>query len=215
MAKNPTIEELEDTSKFKKVLTLPYEEVASFVVSHLTASNPSVIILWIGTILSAVLNVCLWIQVKRAPVHPSVFGGIMIGFILLPLVFTLPHEGIHFAFLKASGARDIRIGMDLRQGIIYLSAHRHVIGKRVFAVIALAPFIIISLILCVLIILSASLWLKWILSSALLVHATMCIGDVVLLGYMQEFPSHSVYTWDDVDAREAYFFVSEKEKKAV
>jgi hypothetical protein len=215
MIKEPSIEELENTSEFIKTLTLPYEEVAPFVISHLSFTNPAIIVFWISTILSACINVWLFVIVKKTPLHPSVLTGAILGFIVLPLALAPAHEGIHYIFLKSSGAKDIRLGMDLKQGIIYLSAHRHVLGKRKFAAIALSPFILISIGLCTGIIFSSDVWLQWVLSAILLTHTTMCLGDMALLGYMQEFPAHSVFTWDDLDEKKAYFFVSTKVKKAL
>jgi hypothetical protein len=51
-------------------------------------------------------------------------------------------------------------------------------------------------------------WWKWVLSMALLVHTTMCAGDVALTGFMDSFGKRRVYTWDDADRKEAYFYAS-------
>jgi len=208
MAKTPTIEELDDTSKFTREMKLAYEDVAAFVMSHLKATNAAMIIFWIVTSVTVIINIVFWIKVIRLPVHHSIFAGTILGFILIPLLLAPLHEAIHYFFLRFSGAKDIRLGMDLRQGIIYLSAHRHVIGKRSFRVIAMSPLVSLTAFLVILIILSPSPWLKWVFSSVLLTHTTMCIGDLALLGYMQDFKPRSAYTWDDVEAKEAYFYVS-------
>jgi len=209
MAKNPSIEELDDVSRFNRELKLAYEDVAVFVMSHLKNKSAAMVAFWVITAMSVVINVVLWIMVLRTPGHKSMITGTLLGFVLLPVALTPLHEAIHYIFLRIAGARDIRLGMDLRQGIIYLSAHRHVISKKSFRIIATSPFIIVNLLLAVLIFASASIWLKWVLSSALFMHATMCIGDLVLLGYMEEFNPRRVYTWDNVEAREAYFYVSQ------
>jgi hypothetical protein len=208
MAKNPSIEELDDVTKFTRELKLAYEDVAVFVMSHLKNRTAAMIAFWVVTAGSVILNITLWLKALRTPVHHSMITGTILGFILIPVALAPLHEAIHYIFMRISGARDIRLGMDLRQGIIYLSAHKHVIGKRSFRVIATSPFIMVNILFAALIFLSASIWLKWVLSAALLMHATMCVGDLVLLGYMEEFKPRPVYTWDDVDAKEAYFYVS-------
>jgi hypothetical protein len=43
---------------------------------------------------------------------------------------------------------------------------------------------------------------------ALLVHTTMCAGDAALTGFMDSFGKRRVYTWDDADRKEAYFYAS-------
>lgn len=209
MANNPSIEELDDISRFTRELKLAYEDVAVFVMGRLKNRSTAMIAFWVVTALTVVLNVVLWIKVIRTPAHHSMITGTILGFILLPVALAPLHEAIHYIFLRISGATDIRLGMDLRQGIIYLSAHRHVIGKKSFRIIATSPFIMVNILLAGLIFASASVWLEWVLSAALFMHASMCIGDLVLLGYMEEFKPRQVYTWDDVEAKEAYFYVSQ------
>ena len=209
MIKIPSIEELDDTSKFTCELRLSYQDVAVFVMSHLKARNTAMIIFWAITVITALLNVFMWIYVLRTPVHNSMVAGAALGFVLIPLALAPLHEAIHYIFMRLSGAKDIRLGMDLRQGIIYLSAHRHVFGKRSFRIIASSPLLLITILFAFLIFASASPWLSWVFSSVLFMHTTMCIGDMVLLGYMQNYKPHPVYTWDDVESREAYFYVSQ------
>jgi pilus assembly protein TadC len=74
-----------------------------------------------------------------------------------------------------------------------------------FKIVALAPFVIISLCLLVLIIVLPGL-LKISLSVFLFVHATMCAGDFALLNLYFLNRDKEIYTWDDVDKKEAYFY---------
>ena len=214
MTKRPTIIELEESPEYKKVLTLSYDNIASFVVDRLTSRSLPLISLWITTFGSVIVNIFLWVRLKNFPGHPSILLGILSGYIVIPLALAPVHEGLHWVFLKISGAKDIRIAMDLRQGIISLSAHRHVFNKRDYAIIALAPFILISAGALLLIFLLSSPWMQWVVSSVLLIHMTMCLGDIILLGCMYEHSDRETYTWDNVDARETYFFISSASEKA-
>jgi len=209
MIKNPSIEELDTSSKFSCELRLSYQDVAVFVMSHLKGRNAAMITFWAVTVITALLNVLMWIIVLRTPVHHSMIAGVVLGFVLIPLALAPLHEAIHYIFMRFSGAKDIRLGMDLKQGIIYLSAHRHVFGRRSFRIIASSPLFLITILFAFLIVASASPWLRWVFTSVLFMHTTMCIGDMVLLGYMQNYRPRPVYTWDDVEAREAYFYVSQ------
>ena len=69
--------------------------------------------------------------------------------------------------------------MDLKQYLFYVTAHRHVATPRQFRIIAMIPFILISLALIFLILTMPGLW-KWSLSLFLFVHTTMCAGDFAL-----------------------------------
>jgi hypothetical protein len=104
-----------------------------------------------------------------------------------------------------SGAKNIRIGMDLKQYLFYVSAHRYVAGPSQFRIVAITPFILISTCLLILIFTVPGLW-KWSLSVFLFAHATMCAGDFALLNLYFTNREKKVYTWDDVDKREAYFY---------
>jgi len=94
-----------------------------------------------------------------------------------------------------------------RLPVILFFAVFSVAGQRLFALVALTPFITITAGLIIAMALSRPWW-QWVLSMALLAHTTMCVGDTALLGFMNSFRHRKVYTWDDADRREAYFYAS-------
>lgn len=203
----PQIEELEDVSAYEKVLTLSYTEIAPFVISHITRLSLPMAIVWIAASLSLFLTVWYWPGVKYNTGNPDVIKGLVAGFVAIPLLMIPVHEVLHLIPFRLAGARDIRLGADLRQGIFYVTAHRFVAGTRLFVLVALAPFVTITAGILVAIAF-CPVWWKWALSISLMVHTTMCAGDAALLGYMTGFRNRRVYTWDDADRREAYFYVS-------
>jgi hypothetical protein len=44
------------------------------------------------------------------------------------------------------------------------------------------------------------------MSLFLFVHSTMCAGDFAMLNFYYINRKRNIYTWDDADAREAYFY---------
>jgi hypothetical protein len=40
----------------------------------------------------------------------------------------------------------------------------------------------------------------------LFVHATMCAGDFAMLNFYHINKARKIYTWDDADLKEAYFY---------
>jgi hypothetical protein len=132
----------------------------------------------------------------------------------MPLLLIPFHEGLHLVPFRLAGAKDIRIGADLRQGIIYVTANRFVAGLSLFSAVALTPFITITAGLAAAILFSPPWW-QWTLSMTLFTHTTMCIGDAILLGYMTEFKSRGVFTWDDADKGEAYFYAGKNTENNV
>jgi len=207
MGKTPAIEELENRSAYEKVLTLPYSDIASFVLGRLTRPSIPTLLVWMTATASLFLSVWFWPGVTYHWPGPQTVRGLIFGLILLPLVLVPIHEGSHLIPFRIAGATDIRLGADLKQGIVWVTAHRFVAGKGLFRIVALTPFLFITFLLIVFIILSPPWW-KWTLSMTLLVHTTMCIGDAVLLGFMSSLGKSRVYTWDDVELKQAYFYIS-------
>jgi len=209
MKPTPSIEALDDPSDYEKVLTLPYGEIAPFVISHITRPTLPMLLVWIIAGASLFLSVWFWPGLNYPSAGTMMAAGLAAGVILFPLLLVPVHEGSHLIPFRLAGAKDIRFGADLRQGIIYVTAHRFVAGTRLFSIVALTPLITVTAALTVLILISPAWW-KWTFSITLFVHTTMCAGDTALLGYMNSFAGRRVYTWDDADKKEAYFYASKQ-----
>lgn len=207
MKHTPDIDQLDDTSLYEKVLTLPYDAIGPFVLREMTRYTRPMLRIWITFAATIFLSVWFWPGVAYHPEEPRIAAGLAAGLILIPLLLVPVHEGLHLIPFLLAGARDIRIGADLSQGIIWVTAHRFVAGKRLFSMVASTPFILITVALMTAIFFSPPWW-KWVLSMALLVHTTMCAGDAALTGFMDSFGKRRVYTWDDADRKEAYFYAS-------
>ncbi|MDQ1296823.1 MAG: hypothetical protein QG611_802 [Bacteroidota bacterium] len=145
------------------------------------------------------INITGYYQLKYIISHT------ILGLIIFPLVSIPFHEALHVIPFLLTGARKIRIGMDLKQYIFYVTAHRHVINSGQFRLVALIPFIIINIVLLIMIWSIPGLW-KWSLSLFLFVHTTMCAGDFALLNFYYINRKKKIYTWDDADLKESYFY---------
>jgi hypothetical protein len=209
MPAKPTIDELENGHAYEKVLTLSYKDIAPFVIRNLKSNILPMILIWIVILVSVFLIIWFWPGLRNASANSRIMSGLITGFLFIPLMLVPVHEGLHLVPYKLGGARDIRLGADLRQGIMYVTAHRFVAGRILYTLVALTPFVIITVGLIITMLL-CSTWWKWILSIALCTHTTMCAGDAALTGFMMGLGQRKVFTWDDADAMEAYFF-AEKE----
>lgn len=207
MATTPGIDELEDGSAWEKVLTLSYAEIAPFVISNLRKGSLPMVLVWIISAGALFLSVWLWPGLRLPTANPQIITGLGAGLAVIPLLLIPLHEGLHLIPFRLAGANDIRMGADLRQGIVYVTAHRFVAGRRLFTMVALTPFIIITTGIVIALAL-CSPWWQWVLSMSLLVHTTMCAGDAALLGFMERYRNRRLFTWDDADRKEAYFYAS-------
>lgn len=128
------------------------------------------------------------------------FSGILITFLLVPV-----HEAIHGWCFKYYGARQVRYGMILKYLMFYAVAHLFVVNYRQYRLIALAPFVVIS-VLCVL----AASWLPHPFKAAalgtLFFHTFCCAGDFGLCAYMYVYRNRDVVSFDDAETKSTWFF---------
>jgi len=207
MTTTPGIDELEAGSAWEKVLTLSYAEIAPFVISNIGRLTLPMLLIWIISGGALFLSIWLWPGLRLPVENPEILPGLGAGLVGIPLLLIPLHEGLHLVPFRLAGASDIRIGADLRQGIVYVTAHRFVAGRRLFTMVALTPSIIITTGIITALVLCPPWW-QWVLSMSLLVHTTMCAGDAALLGFIASYKNRRLCTWDDADRKEAYFYAS-------
>jgi hypothetical protein len=199
------VEDFDDQSRFRQMQAIHYSDLVTFVLDYLrrktwlTFFYFSVCMIFIGLALTIRVNISGYFPIKNILLHS------LLGFIFFPIVMIPIHEFMHVIPFWMTGAKRIRAGADLKQYIFYVTAHRHVIKARQFRLVALVPFVVITLALLVLILYLPGLW-KWSLSVLLFVHTTMCAGDFAMLNFYFINRHRKIYTWDDADEKMAYFY---------
>lgn len=200
-----SVEDLKDEKRFRLFLTIPYKNLIQFVFDYLKRKSRLTSLYWSLCLLFLFLSISLRIKIAgNFPITHILFHS-AIGSIILPVICIPVHEFLHIIPYWLSGAKNIRIGMDLKQYLFYVSAHRHVATPLQFRIVALIPFLVISAGSMFLVLFLPGLW-KWSLSLFLFVHATMCAGDFALLNLYYVNRDKKFYTWDDADKKEAYFY---------
>jgi Putative zincin peptidase len=199
------VEDLEDQKRFRLILTIPYKNLVDFVFEYLKKRSSLTVFYWF--LCTLFLCYAIMIRIRIAGYYPAahIVLHTVIGCIVLPLICIPVHEFLHIIPFFLSGAKNIRIGMDLKQYLFYVTAHRHVASPFQFRIVAWTPFVIISIVMIILILILPGIW-KWSLSLFLFAHSTMCAGDFALLNLYFVNKNKKIYTWDDVDNQEAYFY---------
>jgi hypothetical protein len=126
--------------------------------------------------------------------------GLVVALALLPL-----HELIHAAAYRLQGAQQTSFDMNFKKFYFMALADKFVANRREFTIVALAPFVVISCLLLVAILLVPAPW-TFTLLGALLAHAAMCSGDFGLLNYFAVHRDKDVVTFDDVASKVTYFY---------
>lgn len=199
------VEDLDDNTRFRLFLTIPYTNLIDFVFEYLRKRSRLTSFFWLTCSLFLCLAILLRLELSGHYPHIRILLHSATGMIILPLLCIPFHEMLHVIPYFFFGARDIRFGMDFKQYLFYVTAHRTVATPCQFIVVALTPFVFISVVLIAMIFMLPGLW-KWSLSSFLFVHATMCAGDFALMNLYFMNRGKKIYTWDDVEKKEAYFY---------
>ncbi|MCX6254083.1 MAG: DUF3267 domain-containing protein [Bacteroidia bacterium] len=199
------VEDFEDQTRYRQILAIPYSELITFVLDYIKRKSGlmvffwSVCIIFLGMALTVRINIAGYFLMRNILFHS------VLGLVIFPVLCIPVHESLHIIPYYLTGARKIRIGMDLKQFMFYVTAHRHVATSIQFRIVALVPFIAISVALTLLIFILPWLW-KWSLSLFLFVHTTMCAGDFAMLNFYFLNRDKKIYTWDDADQKMAYFY---------
>ncbi len=200
-----TVEDLEDQSKYRQSLKISYDEMVPFILEYIRRRTGLMIFFWSCCIVF--LGIAFIVRVNISGYFPfrNIVYHSILGFIVIPLVYVPFHELLHVIPYFLTGARRIKIGMDLKQYMFYVTAHRHVSNACQFRFVALVPFILTSIGLIYLVLVLPGLW-KWSFALFLFVHTTMCAGDFALLNYYALHKGKKIYTWDDADEKVAFFY---------
>ena len=200
-----SVEDLNDQTKFRPILVVPYNELITFIFKYLKNSTRLMILFWSVCLIFLLFAVSIRFNISGYFPGISIFYHSLLGLIVFPVLCIPVHELLHIIPYYFSGARSIRVGMDLKQYLFYVTAHRYVASPGQFKIVALVPFIIIS-VATTLIVFSMPGLLKWSFSLFLFVHGTMCAGDFALLNFFYLNRDKKIYTWDDADLKISYFY---------
>lgn len=198
------ITEIEDKEKYRQILHISYNDLLPFILDTLKQRTVLIILYWSICIIFlgqsiTIINLSEYYPARNILLHT------ILGLLIMPLLVIPAHELLHILPYYLSGARNIRVGMDLKQYLFYVTAHRYVASPTQFRIVAIMPFLVISIVSIILIIMLPGVW-KWSLSLFLFVHTTMCAGDVAMLNFYYINRHKKIYTWDDADKKMAYFY---------
>lgn len=200
-----TVDDLNDESRFRHLLTISYNEIITFVLEYVRRLTGLTVFFWSTCMIFFGISIIIRIDIGGMFEYKKILTHTLLGLIVFPILVIPFHEGLHIIPYYISGARKIKIGMDLSQYMFYVTAHRYVAAPLQFKIVALIPFILINLTGLFLVLCLPELW-KWSFSLFLLAHSTMCAGDFALLNFYYINRSKKIYTWDDADLKEAYFY---------
>jgi hypothetical protein len=126
--------------------------------------------------------------------------GLALAFGLIPI-----HEYIHVLAYKSQGARNTSYDANLKKFYFMALADQFVANKKEFRIVALAPFVVITTTLIVLLFFTSQLW-TFTIFGVLLTHTAFSSGDFGLLSYFDFHKDKDIVTYDDKENSITYFY---------
>lgn len=201
--KKPTPQELEESDKYKKLQDLDHNEMVPFLLDNLKNRNPINAAFKHGTMLLIALILFIWIGQWNTSLF---FAGLGVGLIFTFTAGLILHELLHLLVYKILGAKKTRLKALWDQGAVAAVADQFVVSEKEFYWLAFTPFTVLTTAGLVALFTTTG-WIFYSVSFFLIIHATACIGDFSLAGYMYENRNREIYTFDDVDNDKSYFYV--------
>lgn len=131
------------------------------------------------------------------------FSGFLLSFLLIPL-----HEYIHVLAYRFLGADKTSFSANMKKFHFLALADQFVADRKEFRIIALSPFISLSLLMMIII--------PWVpyhtiitILGILFMHTAMCSGDFALISYLEYYHSRQIVTYDDVEMKTSFFYGKE------
>ncbi|MEA5426066.1 DUF3267 domain-containing protein [Arcicella lustrica] len=206
--KKPSIDELHNPNHFSLVESFKIDEMMTFLMKELGANstkpktgNKIMRIVLIGMV-GAVVGYFIGKQIGKFKLDSWQFleaFGLLI-FVLLPI-----HEGIHGFVFKILGAEKVGFGWTPKTLMVYAYAQKFVMSLKENAIVAVMPFLVITLAL--LVAFFAVPEYKTLVVSTFILHTYGCLGDFILIKYYFKYRHKQMFTYDDIDeAGMTYFF---------
>ncbi len=126
------VEDVEDQTRFRRILEIPYADLVNFILDNIGKRSGITLFFWSICFLFLVITIIVRINISGNFPLSDILLHSFLGLIVFPLLSVPIHEFMHIIPFFLSGAKKIKIGMDLRQFIFYVTAHRYVAGPLQF-----------------------------------------------------------------------------------
>lgn len=205
---NPTIEELQNSNNYERVAELEHRQIKEFVIDQITTESKLIK----GFMIYQGIMILVGLFFTTRPIVLAMRGSYEpLFWLLAAIAFTftlliLIHELLHLLALKITGARKISIGGYLKKFIFYAEADRHVLNRKQFALVALAPLVVVKAVTLTGILLTIGEPVLYFWIFVMCAHSLFCAGDIGMLSFFDRFPGSAVYTFDVKEEKRTYFY---------
>jgi len=198
----PTPEELESHRGYEKIEDLDHNEMVPFILDNLKNQNLITAAFKHSTLILIAVVLFMWIGRWDTT---AFFIGLGAGILFTFTVGVMIHELLHLLVYKILGARKTKLKLLLSQAAVAAVADHFVVSEKEFYWLAFTPFVVLTTAGLIALFFTYG-WIFYGVSFFLIIHATACIGDFSLAGFMYEHRKGHIYTYDDVENDKSYFY---------
>ncbi|HLP93280.1 MAG TPA: DUF3267 domain-containing protein [Saprospiraceae bacterium] len=191
---------------YRLIDQLGHQELVPFIQTYIKKRTRYAVFYYVINAVFFILITYLLFQGIKQPGYDlgsrftQLSQGIALAFLLLPL-----HEYIHALAYRQLGAKQVYYDVNWKKFYVMALADRFVVNRKEFEIVALAPFVVITILLSLSLFLAPASWIIAI-SGALMMHSAMCSGDFGLLSYFQYYHDKDIVTFDDKASGVSYFY---------
>lgn len=185
---------------------LAHKELIPFVRTYLNKHTPiSIFYTFFNLVLAGISIFWFWKSYgtdgfKLGDGFTYFSYGLAIAFALIPI-----HEYIHVLAYKSQGAHNTSYDANLKKFYFMALADKFVANKKEFRIVALAPFVVITTTLFLLLCFTDNLW-TFTIFGVLLTHTAFSSGDFGILSYFEFHKEKEIVTYDDKENSISYFY---------
>ena len=164
-------------------------------------------------LLTSVVGLGLYFAYKDISGGASWFSDVLLPFgygLLAMILMVIPHEFIHGLAYKVTGAEKVVYGADWKKLVFHASAPFHPINFKQMLWVALAPFVVLTMLLFIGVLTATGNW-WWFFYGLLLMHTQGCFGDFAMVNFFarQQEPEKWI-TFDDAEEETFVLLVREQ-----
>ena len=198
---------LQDESKYRLVRAMPIDELKPFVIENIKKKNKyaSGYMMLNYALIIATIAFIAFFPTENKTQFKTLLMYFCIGVALSFSLLIILHELIHGITYKFVGAPKVSYGGSLRAFVFYAAANKFVADKSSFFKVALAPFVVIT-VLSIVTFLIGDVYIKWLAVGVLMGHTTLCGGDFAMLSFFEEHKEKEMFTYDDMENKVMYFY---------
>jgi hypothetical protein len=201
---NPSIQELNDSNKFKLIAEIDILNPNPFFKEFAKGFITTIFLISLCLGFGFFVGFLSMQLIQGKIIASSVFYQFISAFFFMFLILLPTHEGIHAITYWLKGAKEIRFSKANKSFAVFTMANHHVVNLKEYPILAITPFLVISLLISFLFYLYSAYLVFFVV--LLIIHSFACIGDVILINFAFNNWNKIIYNFDDFTLKKSYFF---------